>query len=109
MLTDAAMAADGWRPVRKECCAAGLFGIRPPREGERFARHGSRHRGTGVGRGLPGQGGFYGDEPSLTDLDNGDLRATNDFRDVYGEIISESLGADPAPSVGAGRRSLGFL
>ena len=59
--------------------------------------------------GGPVKGGFYGDEPSLTDLDNGDLRATTDFRDVYYEVMSKTLGADPTPSVGAGRRSLGFL
>ncbi|MGA8546315.1 MAG: DUF1501 domain-containing protein [Mycobacterium sp.] len=55
------------------------------------------------------KGGFYGDEPSLTDLDNGDLRATTDFRDVYYELLSRTLQTDPTPSVGTGRRSLGFL
>jgi uncharacterized protein (DUF1501 family) len=55
------------------------------------------------------KGGFYGDEPSLTDLANGDLKATTDFRDVYHELMSRGLGTDPAPSVGTGRRDLGFL
>ncbi|UMB69007.1 DUF1501 domain-containing protein [Mycobacterium paraterrae] len=55
------------------------------------------------------KGGFYGDEPSLTNLDHGDLKATTDFRDVYYELLSETLRTDPAPSVGTGRRSLGFL
>jgi uncharacterized protein (DUF1501 family) len=59
--------------------------------------------------GGPVKGGFYGDEPSLTDLDNGDLKATTDFRDVYYELLSTTLQTDPKPSVGAGRRSLGFL
>lgn len=59
--------------------------------------------------GSPVRGGFYGDEPSLTDLDNGDLKYTTDFRDIYHELLAQALGADPAPSVGAGRRSLGFL
>jgi uncharacterized protein (DUF1501 family) len=59
--------------------------------------------------GTPVKGGFYGDEPSLTDLDNGDLKATTDFRDVYYELLSTTLQTDPTPSVGAGRRSLGFL
>lgn len=59
--------------------------------------------------GAPVKGGFYGDEPSLTDLDNGDLKATTDFRDVYCELLSTTLQTDPTPSVGAGRRSLGFL
>jgi uncharacterized protein (DUF1501 family) len=59
--------------------------------------------------GAPVKGGFYGDEPSLTDLDNGDLKPTTDFRDVYSELLSTTLQTDPAPSVGSGRRSLGFL
>ncbi len=59
--------------------------------------------------GAPVRGGFYGDEPSLTNLDNGDLKYTTDFRDVYYELLSRTVGTDPAPSVGAGRTSLGFL
>ncbi len=59
--------------------------------------------------GAPVQGGFYGEQPSLTDLDNGDLKYTSDFRDIYTELLARTVGADPAPSVGAGRNSLGFL
>jgi uncharacterized protein (DUF1501 family) len=55
------------------------------------------------------KGGFYGDEPSLTDLDNGDLKTTTDFRDIYHELLSKSLRTDPEPVVGSGRRELGFL
>jgi uncharacterized protein (DUF1501 family) len=59
--------------------------------------------------GGPVKGGFYGEEPSLTNLDNGDLKGTTDFRDVYYELLARTLQTDPTPSVGAGRRSLGFL
>jgi uncharacterized protein (DUF1501 family) len=55
------------------------------------------------------KGGFYGDQPSLTDLDDGDLKGTNDFRDIYYELLSKTIGTDPTPSVGAGRRDVGFL
>ncbi|ORW49507.1 hypothetical protein AWB90_09765 [Mycobacterium paraense] len=55
------------------------------------------------------KGGFYGEEPSLTDLDNGDLKYTTDFRDVYHEVLTRTVGADPTPSVGPGRNELGFL
>lgn len=55
------------------------------------------------------KGGFYGDAPSLTDLVDGDLRTTTDFRDVYSELLTRTLGTDPGPSVGTGRRELGFL
>ncbi len=59
--------------------------------------------------GVPVKGGFYGEEPSLTNLDNGDLKFTTDFRDVYHELLAQTVGTDPAPSVGSGRTSLGFL
>lgn len=59
--------------------------------------------------GAPVKGGFYGDEPSLTDLDNGDLKPTTDFRDVYYELLAQTLQSDPTPAVGSGRRALGFL
>ncbi len=59
--------------------------------------------------GVPVKGGFYGDEPSLTDLDHGDLKPTNDFRDIYYELLAHTVGTDPTPSVGNGRAALGFL
>jgi uncharacterized protein (DUF1501 family) len=59
--------------------------------------------------GTPVKGGFYGDEPSLTDLNDGDLKSTTDFRDIYHELLSGTLQTDPTPSVGPGRRALGFL
>jgi len=59
--------------------------------------------------GPPVKGGFYGEEPRLADLDDGDLKPANDFRDVYAELLSKTLQSDPTPSVGTGRRSLGFL
>ncbi|MFI6761348.1 DUF1501 domain-containing protein [Micromonospora sp. NPDC050417] len=40
-------------------------------------------------------GGFYGEQPPLTDLDDGDLKATVDFRDVFGTVIASVLKADP--------------
>ncbi|WP_051797334.1 DUF1501 domain-containing protein [Catenuloplanes japonicus] len=40
-------------------------------------------------------GGFYGEQPSLTDLDAGDLKATVDFRDVLGTALHDVMGADP--------------
>jgi uncharacterized protein (DUF1501 family) len=78
------------------------------------ASHGTDHGTAGpvFVAGAPGgpvKGGFYGEEPSLTDLDNGDLKYTTDFRDVYAELLARTVGTDPTPSVGAGRQSLGFL
>jgi uncharacterized protein (DUF1501 family) len=41
------------------------------------------------------RGGLYGEPPSLTDLDQGDLKFTTDFRDVYATLLGDVLGADP--------------
>ncbi|MET9489495.1 DUF1501 domain-containing protein [Nocardia sp. NPDC006630] len=59
--------------------------------------------------GAPIRGGFYGDEPGLTDLDNGDLKTTVDFRDVYHELLHRVVATDPGPAVGQGRRDIGLI
>ncbi|MET9224509.1 DUF1501 domain-containing protein [Lentzea sp. NPDC003310] len=41
------------------------------------------------------QGGFHGAQPSLTDLDDGDLKQTTDFRDVYATLLDRVLGTEP--------------
>jgi uncharacterized protein (DUF1501 family) len=46
------------------------------------------------------QGGFYGPQPSLTDLDDGDLREHTDFRDIYATMLHEVLGTDPGIVLG---------
>jgi hypothetical protein len=47
--------------------------------------------------GAPVNGGrFVGEQPSLTDLDDGDLKASMDFRDIYATMLADVLGADPA-------------
>jgi uncharacterized protein (DUF1501 family) len=47
--------------------------------------------------------GFYGRPPSLTDLDDGNLRMTTDFRSVYATMIKEWLGYDDTAAVLKGR------
>jgi len=47
------------------------------------------------------RGGFYGQQPSLTDLDRGDLKAATDFRDVYATLLDRVLGTDPGKVLGA--------
>ncbi|SCF01493.1 DUF1501 domain-containing protein [Micromonospora mirobrigensis] len=49
------------------------------------------------------RGGLHGAPPSLTDLDDGDLRFTTDFRDVYATLLDEVLDTD-AGAVLAGWR-----
>ncbi|RKN40978.1 DUF1501 domain-containing protein [Micromonospora endolithica] len=41
------------------------------------------------------RGGLYGEAPSLTDLDDGDLKFTTDFRDVYATLLEKVLDTDP--------------
>lgn len=48
------------------------------------------------------RGGFQGDFPGLASLDRGDLRVTTDFRSVYGSIIADWLGGDPAAVIPQG-------
>jgi uncharacterized protein (DUF1501 family) len=49
------------------------------------------------------KGGFYGQPPSLTDLDDGNLKMTTDFRRVYATAIKEWLGYDDTNTVLKGR------
>ena len=39
-------------------------------------------------------GKFYGDQPSLKNLKDGDLAVTTDFRDIYGSILQNILNQD---------------
>ena len=66
-----------------------VHGVRAPRRRERQPRHRSRHRDADVPRSAKHvKGGFYGQPPSLTDLDDGNLKMTTDFRRVYATAIS---------------------
>jgi uncharacterized protein (DUF1501 family) len=70
--------------------------------GRRVAENASR--GTDHGTAAPAfvigavNGGLYGTQPSLDDLDNGNLRFTTDFRSVYATVLEKWL-ARPASGV----------
>jgi uncharacterized protein (DUF1501 family) len=49
--------------------------------------------------GAPVRGGLYGEMPSLTDLDDGNLRYTTDFRRVYTTLITQWMGLTDAAAV----------
>ena len=59
--------------------------------------------------GQPVAGGFYGDQPSLTDLDDGDLKTTTDFRDTYATLLAKLLDTDPARILGPGHTIATYL
>ncbi len=49
--------------------------------------------------GAPVHGGMYGEMPSLTDLDDGNMRYTTDFRRVYTTLITQWMGQADAGAV----------
>jgi len=55
------------------------------------------------------RGGWYGDPPSLTNLSDGNLVFTTDFRSVYASILAEVLGSDPVDFLSGGFRTMPFV
>jgi uncharacterized protein (DUF1501 family) len=55
------------------------------------------------------RGGFAGEQPSLTDLDAGDLKWHTDFRSVYATVLERALGADAGAVLGGSFPTLPFL
>jgi len=77
------------------------FGRRVSANASGGTDHGAANVVLVAGRGV--RGGFYGDPPSLTKLDdNGNLQFSTDFRSVYATVLDQVVGVDPS-SVLAGR------
>jgi uncharacterized protein (DUF1501 family) len=55
------------------------------------------------------KGGVYGEHPSLTDLDHGNLRFATDFRAVYATVIERWLGRSSAEVIAGTYRTLAFV
>lgn len=72
--------------------------------------HGTDHGTAGpafiIGNGV--KGGFYGAQPSLTNLREGDLDVTTDFRDVYASLLETSLRTDAEAVLGTWRGRLQY-
>ena len=79
------------------------FGRRVEENGSLGTDHGTATPMFIVGKGV--KGGFYGQHPSLTDLDDGNMKMTTDFRRVYATVIKEWLGCDDTQAVLKGRSS----
>jgi uncharacterized protein (DUF1501 family) len=77
------------------------FGRRVEENGSLGTDHGTATPMFLVGKGL--KGGFYGAPPSLTDLDDGNLKMTTDFRRVYATMIREWLAYEEAETILKGR------
>jgi uncharacterized protein (DUF1501 family) len=54
-------------------------------------------------------GRFYGEQPSLATLDQGDLRFTTDFRTLYATMLAKVVGVDPKVAVDGQFPPLGLL
>ena len=59
--------------------------------------------------GQPVKGGLYGAYPSLTDLDQGDLKFSTDFRSVYATVLDRWLGANSEVVLGSRFEDLRFV
>ncbi|BCJ73850.1 hypothetical protein CS0771_33940 [Catellatospora sp. IY07-71] len=68
--------------------------------------HGTASNVFLLGESVPG--GLYGEQPSLTDLDDGDLKFTTDFRDVYATVLDRVLQDDPGRALGGWQGSLSW-
>lgn len=75
------------------------FGRRVAENGSRGTDHGSAAPMFVIGGKNAIKGGMYGVQPSLSDLDNGNLKAQVDFRSVYATVLKNWLGVDPKPVV----------
>jgi uncharacterized protein (DUF1501 family) len=82
--------------------------------GRRVAQNASN--GTDHGTAMPlfviggkVKGGVYGEHPSLTDLDNGDLKHAIDFRSIYATVLARWLGRDPGDIIAGNFDTVAFV
>jgi uncharacterized protein (DUF1501 family) len=83
------------------------FGRRVAENGGRGTDHGTAEPLFIVGSGV--KGGLYGEYPSLTNLDNGDLKFNVDFRTVYSTVLDRWLKADSHQILGANYENIKFV
>ncbi len=83
------------------------FGRRVEENANRGTDHGTAAPMFIIGGGV--RGGIYGDHPSLTDLDFGNLKWHTDFRSVYATVLQSWLGVSAAPVLGASFDTLTFV
>lgn len=73
------------------------FGRRVPENTSLGTDHGTAGPAFMIGN--PIAGGHYGGVPSLSDLDDGNLKYTTDFRRIYSTLISGWMGHDGASTI----------
>jgi uncharacterized protein (DUF1501 family) len=83
------------------------FGRRVVANGSQGTDHGTSGPLFVIGNTV--KGGFYGDQPSLKNLINGDLAVTTDFRDVYATVLEGVLKSPVEPTLGNWSGRINFL
>jgi uncharacterized protein (DUF1501 family) len=83
------------------------FGRRVKENGSLGTDHGAAGPMFVLGKSV--KGGLYGDHPSLSDLDDGDLKFGIDFRSVYATVLENWLGATAQDLLGGSFDKLSFL
>jgi len=83
------------------------FGRRVVANGSQGTDHGTSGPLFVIGNTV--KGGFYGDQPSLNKLINGDLAVTTDFRDVYATVLERVLKSPVEPTLGSWSGRINFL
>lgn len=83
------------------------FGRRVAENGSAGTDHGAAGPMFVAGGGV--KGGAYGAYPSLTDLNDGDLKHSTDFRQVYASLLQDWLHTDSAKLLGGEYKSLGLF
>lgn len=84
------------------------FGRRVSQNGSNGTDHGTAGNMFVIGGGLK-KAGLYNSIPSLTDLDEGDLKYTTDFRDIYATLLDKWLEADPKAVLGKNFKHMDFI
>jgi uncharacterized protein (DUF1501 family) len=84
------------------------FSRRPAENASLGTDHGTAAPLLVAGPGVKG-GQFYGEEPSLTALDQGNLKYTTDFRSVYATLLERVLGVDPKVALESNYPTLKFV
>jgi uncharacterized protein (DUF1501 family) len=84
------------------------FGRRAAQNGSNGTDHGTAEPMFVIGR--TANAGLHGAYPSLQDLDdNGDLKFSTDFREVYAAVLHDHLGIDPAPVLAGSYAPVGVV
>ncbi|HVW96046.1 MAG TPA: DUF1501 domain-containing protein [Mucilaginibacter sp.] len=84
------------------------FGRRVEQNASNGTDHGTANNILLFGGGLK-KAGIYNDAPDLAQLDNGDLRYTTDFRDVYATLLDKWLDVTSQGILGKGFKPLSFI